>query len=89
MNFSLLKEQIYENGLFKKNSETSAIPMSHKGKEVAVVLKGCVKLILDDYFEILEIGDSVQIPALTPHKMQKTPSGEKEFFYITRGSVKK
>lgn len=52
----------------KKNSETSNKPMAHKGEEVAVVLKGHVKLIFEDYFEILEIGDSVQIPALTPHK---------------------
>lgn len=74
INYELLSPEGTKNIEFmkmvfsKKNSETSAIPMSHKGEEVAVVLKGCVKLILDDYFEILEIGDSVQIPALTPHK---------------------
>ncbi|MBR8700438.1 HTH-type transcriptional regulator PuuR [Fusobacterium sp. DD29] len=54
--------------LSKKNSESSKKPLSHEGEEVALVLSGKVKITIgEEDCEMLE-GDSIQIPALIPHK---------------------
>ena len=54
--------------LNKKNSESSAKPSAHKGEEIAVVVKGKVKVTIGDENCEMEKGDSIQIPSLIPHK---------------------
>lgn len=54
--------------LHKNGSESSSIPKSHKGEEVAILLKGKVKITIENQSVIMEQGDSVHIPALKPHK---------------------
>ena len=54
--------------LKKDNSETSIKPKAHKGEEIAVLLKGKVRITIENQSAILEEGDSVHIPALKAHK---------------------
>lgn len=52
----------------KKNSESSNKPKSHRGEEVAVVLKGKVQIEIEGATAIMTEGDSVHIPSLKSHK---------------------
>lgn len=54
--------------LHKNGAESSSIPKSHKGEEIAVLLRGKVKITIENQFVIMEQGDSVHIPASKPHK---------------------
>lgn len=54
--------------LNKKYSESSSKPISHKGEEVAIVVKGKVKVTVGEEICEMEPGDSIQIPSLIPHK---------------------
>lgn len=54
--------------LTKKGSESSITPKAHKGEEIAVLLRGKVKITIEDQSCIMEQGDSVHIPSLKPHK---------------------
>ncbi|MDP0506908.1 MAG: helix-turn-helix domain-containing protein [Fusobacterium sp. JB019] len=51
-----------------KFSESSLEPKEHKGEEIALVLKGMVKIIIENNSAIMEEGDSVHIPASKAHK---------------------
>lgn len=50
------------------NSSSSEEPLSHKGEEVAYILKGKVLLHLFDKIITLDTGDSVKIPPYGKHK---------------------
>ena len=52
----------------KKNSESSREPAAHKGEEIAVLLRGRVRITIENQFCDMEQGDSVHIPALKAHK---------------------
>ena len=52
---------------FKANSDSGGAVQSHDGEEVSYVLKGRLTLWLDQSEFTLEAGDSVRIPAMTPH----------------------
>lgn len=52
------------------HSQSSQQPLSHTGEEVAYILSGTVTLYLNDIDNILEIGDSVKIPAGAHHKWE-------------------
>ncbi|MFB7816632.1 helix-turn-helix domain-containing protein [Paenibacillus chitinolyticus] len=52
------------------NSASSEKQMEHKGEEVAFVLEGKIKVILNDEEYVLEPGDSVKIPAQMKHKWE-------------------
>lgn len=54
--------------LNKKGSESSVEPAAHKGEEIAVLLRGKVRITIEDQFCDMEQGDSVHIPASKPHK---------------------
>lgn len=59
----------------KPGTSSSETPMSHKGEEVAFVLKGPIHLsLLGDAYK-LDTGDSVKIPAQALH-MWRNPSNE-------------
>lgn len=62
--------------LHKKGSESSLNPKAHKGEEIAVLLKGKVKIIIEGQSAILEEGDSVYIPPLKSHKWINLENGE-------------
>lgn len=67
----------YMKMVLKKNgSETSVEPKAHKGEEIAVLLRGKVKITIENQSAVMEQGDSVHIPALKPHKW--TNLGENE-----------
>lgn len=44
------------------HAQSSEVPLSHTGEEIAYVLSGTVTLYLEDSMETLEKGDSVKIP---------------------------
>ncbi|MGM7722950.1 helix-turn-helix domain-containing protein [Metabacillus sp. Hm71] len=52
------------------NTSSSEKLLEHKGEEVAFVLKGKIKVYLNDEEYILEAGDSVKIPAYMKHKWE-------------------
>ena len=54
--------------LHKSDAETSPIPMAHKGEEIAILIKGKVKITIENQSVIMEQGDSVHIPPLKAHK---------------------
>ena len=54
--------------LKKKGTETSVEPKAHRGEEVAILLDGKVKIIIENQSAIMEKGDTVHIPASKPHK---------------------
>ena len=54
--------------LTKLNSDSSSEPKAHKGEEIAILLRGKVKLTTKFSECILEQGDSVHIPAQEPHR---------------------
>ena len=54
--------------LHKKGAVSSVEPKAHKGEEIAILLKGKVKITIENQFAIMEQGDSVHIPASKPHK---------------------
>lgn len=66
--------------LHRAGVETSSIPMSHKGEEIAVLMKGKVKITIENQSAIMEEGDSVHIPPLKAHKW--TNVGEEEAVVI-------
>ncbi|WP_285766971.1 cupin domain-containing protein [Peribacillus sp. SI8-4] len=51
-------------------SASSEKLLDHKGEEVAFVLKGKIKVHLNEEEHILEAGDSVKIPAYMKHKWE-------------------
>ncbi|MFF2154833.1 helix-turn-helix domain-containing protein [Paenibacillus chitinolyticus] len=52
------------------NTASSEKQMEHKGEEVAFVLEGKIKVLLNDEEYVLEPGDSVKIPAQMKHKWE-------------------
>ncbi|OUQ15744.1 MerR family transcriptional regulator [Lachnoclostridium sp. An14] len=50
------------------HSESANQPHEHEGEEVAYVIEGKVKIIVGSREEWLNTGDSIRIPALSPHK---------------------
>ena len=54
--------------LNEKGLESSIEPMSHKGEEVAFLLSGKAEITISNKSAIMYPGDSIHIPALTPHK---------------------
>lgn len=59
----------YMKMVLKKNgSETSEEPKAHKGEEVAVLLRGKVRITIENNYRDMKQGDSVYIPASKPHK---------------------
>lgn len=54
--------------LNEKNLESSIKPMPHKGEEVAFLLSGKAEITISNNSAIMYPGDSIHIPALTPHK---------------------
>lgn len=54
--------------LNKKGSESSIEPAAHKGEEIAVLLRGKVRITIENQSSDMEQGDSVHIPASKAHK---------------------
>ncbi|MEK4759802.1 XRE family transcriptional regulator [Viridibacillus sp. FSL E2-0187] len=52
------------------NTSSSENPLEHRGEEVAYILEGKIKLYLDEDEYVLEVGDSVKIPANLKHKWE-------------------
>ena len=69
---------------FKPNSNSGDAVQSHEGEEVFFVLKGQLVLFLDQMELVLNQGDSVRIPAKTPHFwVNQTDSEVEVIFAIT------
>lgn len=69
---------------FKPNSNSCDAVQSHEGEEVFYVLKGTLVLFLDKLEVTLNEGDSVRIPARTPHFwVNQTDSEVEVIFAIT------
>ena len=69
---------------FKPNSNSGDAVQSHEGEEVFFVLKGQIVLFLDQTEIVLNQGDSVRIPAKTPHFwVNNTDSEVQVIFAIT------
>ncbi|MBQ9846146.1 MAG: cupin domain-containing protein [Oscillospiraceae bacterium] len=69
---------------FKPNSNSGDAVQSHEGEEVFYVLKGTLVLFLDKLEVTLNEGDSVRIPARTPHFwVNQTDSEVEVIFAIT------
>lgn len=64
-----------------ENSCSSEALMSHEGEEAAFVIKGCIKLYLDDELVILNQGDSVRIPPHMKHKWENDFSETAEIVF--------
>ncbi|GKU82976.1 helix-turn-helix domain-containing protein [Niallia sp. NCCP-28] len=56
------------------DSASSEKLLEHKGEEVAFVLEGKIKVLLDNEEYMLETGDSVKIPAYMKHKWENNSS---------------
>ena len=57
-------------------SQSSQMPLSHKGEEIAYVLSGTLTLYLGDSVEELAEGDSVKIPPSLPHMWENHNESE-------------
>ena len=69
---------------FKPKSNSGDAVQSHEGEEVFYVLKGQLVLFLDQMELVLNQGDSVRIPAKTPHFwVNQTDSEVEVIFAIT------
>ena len=74
--------------LNKKYSESSSKPISHKGEEVAIVIKGKVKVTVGEENCEMEVGDSIQIPSFIPHKWTNVDDNESiVFFSVTPPTI--
>lgn len=62
--------------LLKKESETSKNPLGHKGEEIAFVSQGKVLITIDNQSKEMEVGDSIHISPLVPHKWTNLSEGE-------------
>ena len=66
---------------FKPNSNSGDAVQSHEGEEVFYVLKGQLVLFLDQTELLLNQGDSVRIPARTPHFWVNDTDSEVEVIF--------
>ena len=66
---------------FKPNSNSGDAVQSHEGEEVFYVLKGQLVLFLDQTELLLNQGDSVRIPARTPHFWVNSTDSEVEVIF--------
>ena len=66
---------------FKPNSNSGDAVQSHEGEEVFYVLKGQLTLFLDKLEFVLNEGDSVRIPARTPHFWMNNTDEEVEVIF--------
>ena len=64
-------------------NENEEIPLStHEGQELDIVLKGSLKIKLDDHTEILNEGDSIYYDSATPHGMVAVGGKDCEFIAV-------
>lgn len=64
-----------------ENSCSSEASMGHEGEEAAYIVKGRIKLYLDDELVILNQGDSVRIPPHMKHKWENDCSEIAEIIF--------
>ena len=50
------------------HSASADVPHEHNGEEVAYVIEGTVEIYVETREEKMEEGDSIRIPALSPHR---------------------
>ena len=84
---SLFKDKIAEPFIVKapytEGNENSEIKLStHEGQELDIVLKGTLKIRLDDHVEILNEGDSIYYDSATLHGMVAVDGEDCEFIAV-------
>ena len=68
---------------YSEEQQTAPIKLSsHEGQEFDVVVKGSLKVQIDDHIEVLEPGDSVYYNSSSPHGMIATGGEDCEFIAV-------
>lgn len=76
------KLEMMEMIFHKKNAISSVKQRSHNGEEVAILTSGKVKIQINQHEAVLNVGDAVHIPSLTPHKWINIYDGESRVIFV-------
>ncbi len=78
-----LSEPFMVTAMFDSEAQSKPIPLStHKGQELDYIIKGAMKIQIDDHIEILYPGDSIYYDSAHPHGILAIGGEDCEFLAV-------